>query len=85
MDVLGAVTLVTAGVVVVATAVMWARIRTPIGDVLVTVGGLGLAIGALLLMDDAAPSAWAIAPPVVAVLSVLHVRLMVAPGGPMRT
>ena len=85
MDVVGAVTLVTAGVVVVATAVMWARIRSPVGDVIVAAGGLGLAIGALLLMDDAAPSAWAIAPPVVAVLSVLHVRLMVAPGGPMRT
>jgi len=59
--------------------------HTASGDALVVAGGLGLAVGALLLMDDAAPSAWAIAPPVVAVLTLLHVRLMVAPGGPMRT
>ena len=85
MDVIGAVTLVTSGTVVVLTAVVWARIPGRWGDALVVAGGLGLAVGALLLMDDAAPSAWAIAPPVVAVLTLLHVRLMVAPGGPMRT
>jgi hypothetical protein len=85
MDVVGAVTLVTAGALVVTTAVVWARIPRRLGDVLVVAGGLGLAVGALLLMDDAAPSAWAIAPPVVAVLTLLHVRLLVAPGGPMRT
>lgn len=85
MDVIGAVTLVTGGTLVVVTAIGWARIPSRVGDALVAVGGLGLAVGALLLMDDPAPSAWAIAPPVVAVLAVLHVRLMVAPGGPMRT
>lgn len=85
MDVLGAVTLVTGGTLAVATAVAWARIPRRVGDVLVALGGLGLAVGSLLLMDDPAPSAWAIAPPVVAVLTVLHVRLLVAPGGPMRT
>ena len=77
MEAVGAVTLVTSGALVVVTAVVWARTRGRWGDV--------LAVGALLLMDDAAPSAWAIAPPVVAVLTLLHVRLMVAPGGPMRT
>jgi hypothetical protein len=85
VDIVGAVTLVTAGTVVVVTAVMWGRIPIAVGDALVAAAGLGLAVGALLLMDDAAPSAWAIAPPVVAVLSVLHVRLMVSSGGPMRT
>jgi hypothetical protein len=85
MEAVGAVTLVTSGALVVVTAVVWARTRGRWGDVLVAAGGLGLAVGALLLMDDAAPSAWAIAPPVVAVLTLLHVRLMVAPGGPMRT
>jgi len=85
MEAVGAVTLVTSGALVVVTAVVWARTRGRCGDVLVAAGGLGLAVGALLLMDDAAPSAWAIAPPVVAVLTLLHVRLMVAPGGPMRT
>jgi hypothetical protein len=85
MDVVGAVTLVTGGALVLATAVAWARIPDRLGDGLVAVGGLALAVGSLLLMDDPAPSAWAIAPPVVAVLAVLHVRLMVAPGGPMRS
>jgi hypothetical protein len=85
MDVVGTVTLVTSGALVVTTGSAWARIPGRLGDVLVLVGGIGLAVGALLLMDDVAPSAWAIAPPVVAVLTLLHVRLMVAPGGPMRT
>jgi hypothetical protein len=85
MEAVGAVTLVTSGALVVATAVAWTRIPRRRGDVLVAAGGLGLAVGALLLMNDAALSAWAIAPPVVAVLTLLHVRLMVASGGPMRT
>jgi len=85
MDVVGAVTLVTSGTLVVVVALAWSRIPPRVGDVLLAAGGVGMAIGALLAMDDPAVSAWAIAPPVVAVLTVLHVRLLVAPGGPLRT
>jgi hypothetical protein len=84
MEVVGAVTLVTSGALVVAVAVAWARIPRALGDALVACGGAGLAIGGLLVLGGAATSAWIIAPPVVAVLSVVHVRLLVAPGGPMR-
>jgi uncharacterized membrane protein HdeD (DUF308 family) len=85
MDVVGAVTLVTSGALVVAVAVAWSRIPPRVGDVFLAAGGVGMAVGGLLLMDDPAASAWAIAPPVVAILTVLHVRLLVAPGGPLRT
>lgn len=85
MEVLGAVILVTAAALVVAVAVAWARIPIPFGDAIVACGGIGLAVGGLLFLGGAAASAWIIAPPVVVVLSVVHVRLLVAPGGPMRT
>jgi hypothetical protein len=85
MNVVGAVTLVTSGVLVVVIASAWSRFPPRVGDVLLAAGGIGMAVGALLVMDDPAASAWAIAPPVVAILTVLHVRLLVAPGGPLRT
>ena len=85
MEAVGAVMLVTSGALVVGVAVAWARIPTTLGDALVAGGGAGLAAGALLVLGDAAASAWLIAPPVVAILAVVHVRLLVAPGGPMRT
>jgi hypothetical protein len=85
MEIVGAVTLVTSATVILGVALAWGRMSTPVGDAIVAAAGAGMAVGALLLMEDPAVSAWAIAPPVVAVLSVLHVRLLVAPGGPLRT
>jgi len=85
MEAVGAVMLVTSGALIVTVAVAWARIQSTLGNVLVACGGVGLAVGGLLALGDAAVSAWLIAPPVVAILSVVHVRLLVAPGGPLRT
>lgn len=85
MQSLGVAVMAASGALVVGVAVTRARLSTRPGDLVLAVGGAGLAVGGLLVLGDVAPSGWLIAPPVAAALTVLHVRLLTAPGGPMRT
>ena len=85
MEAAGTVMLVTSAALIVGVATARARFPGLLADLLIAVAGAGLAVGGLLLLGDASVWSWMIAPPVAAALSVLHVRLLTAPGGPMRT
>jgi hypothetical protein len=54
-------------------------------DVLVAIGGAGVGIGGLLLLEDVGIASWVVAPLVLAVGGVVHVRVFFAGEGPLRT
>ncbi len=85
MDVVGVAVIAGSGAVVLGAALARPRMRRLVSDALVALGGAGLGIGGLLLLEHPARSAWVIAPLSIAILAVLHVRVLSAPGGPMRT
>jgi hypothetical protein len=49
------------------------------------VAGAVIAAGSLLVQDEADTASWLIAPVAGAILSVVHGRTLLAPGGPFRT
>ncbi len=63
------------------------RVRLPHrwGNLLLAIGGAGVGIGGVMLLDDPAPNAWVVAPAVLAGMTVIHVRMLYAGQGPLRT
>lgn len=87
MDPVGAWTTLaaSAALVVLAAVVLRPRLSRPLVDGLLALGGVGLGVGGLLLFDDVAAASWVAAPVLLAVITVLHVRLLFAGDGPLRT
>lgn len=48
-------------------------------------GGVGLAIGGLLLVEDPGIASWFLAPTILGVAAIIHRRLLFAGEGPLRT
>jgi hypothetical protein len=80
-----AVIVVSTTVLVIGAAKVRPRVRPSVADALVGLSAAGLAVGGLMLLDDVAASSWAVAPVVLAVAAVLHVRALFAGSGPFRT
>jgi hypothetical protein len=55
------------------------------GNLWLAVGGAGLGIGGVMLVENPTRDAWVLAPLVLAVMTVIHVRMLFAGAGPMRT
>lgn len=83
---LGTALVVASGVALLAT-VFALRNRRParVIDMLFAVEGAALASGGLLLVDDVGAASWLAAPLVMAVTAPLHVRVLFAGEGPLRT
>jgi hypothetical protein len=80
-----AVPILAMSCVLIAAAVsIRSRSRRRAGDVLLAVGGAGLGVGALFLQEDVSTAAWVLTPALVAVLCVVHARMLLASGGPLR-
>jgi hypothetical protein len=67
------------------TFVMRSRQPQRVTDGLLAIGGAGVAIGGLLFLSDVSAASWLVAPIVLATLTVVHVRVLFAGGGPFRT
>lgn len=87
MDVIGAWTTLAVSAALLAITVTLLRERLPRRwiDVLMALGGAGVALGGLLFLTDVGPASWVVAPLVLAASAVVQWRLLFAPGGPLRT
>jgi hypothetical protein len=61
------------------------RLPHPVLDVLLAVGGAGIGVGGLLLLSDVELASWVVAPILLAMAAVAHVRVLFAGQGPFRT
>jgi len=77
--------LAASAVLLLATFPLRTRLRPPVVDVLLALGGVGIGVGGLLLLDDVEPASWVVAPLLLAVAAVAHVRILFAGQGPFRT
>jgi hypothetical protein len=77
--------LAASAVVLLATFPLRTRLRPPVVDVLLALGGVGIGVGGLLLLDDVELASWVVAPLLLAVAAVAHVRILFAGQGPFRT
>jgi hypothetical protein len=77
--------LVASAVLLLATFPLRARLRPRVVDALLALGGAGVGVGGLLLLNDVEPASWVVAPVLLAVAAVAHVRILFAGQGPFRT
>jgi len=82
----GIVTVLVASLGLLAT-VRWSLPRAPRSatDLLLAGFGAVLGIGGLLLQSDVGLVAWLLTPIAIATIAVLHVRVLFAGSGPLRT
>ena len=87
MDPVGAWTTLLASSALFLWAALVLRTRLPQRsvDVLLGLGAAGVAIGGLLFQHDVGLFSWLVAPVVLAVLGIAHVRVLFAGTGPLRT
>lgn len=87
MDPLGGVTTLAVSILlgVAAAFPLRERVSRWLVDALLAFSGAGMAVGGLLLLEDVSGAAWLVAPPVLAALTVIHVRVLFAGSGPLRT
>lgn len=69
----------------VTMVVLRERLRRAWIDALVVLGGVGVAVGGLLFLDDVGLASWVVAPTLMAAGAFGQWRLLFAPGGPLRT
>ncbi len=82
----GIAVIAAASVALLVTA-LWLRPRLPplpVGALLVLVGAL-LGVGGLLVQTGVGPGSWVVAPLLLGVVAVLHVRFLFGGAGPFRT
>jgi hypothetical protein len=77
--------LVAAAVLALAAFPLRTRLRPRVIDAMLAVGGAGVGVGGLLFLRDVEPGSWVLAPALLAVASVAHVRFLFAGEGPFRT
>jgi hypothetical protein len=61
------------------------RLAPPAVDGLLALGGAGLGIGGLLVVNDPGLGSWIVGPPALALFAIVHVRALFAGSGPFRT
>jgi|SoimicmetaTmtHMA_FD_contig_31_6342178_length_380_multi_3_in_0_out_0_1 hypothetical protein len=85
-ETVGAITIAVAGTLLVLT--VW-RLRprmSPMGlDVLLALEGAAVGVGGLFFLDDVGMGAWILTPIALATIAVLHVKVLFAGSGPLRT
>ena len=82
----GCVAMVVSAAVFVAASVGVRSGHAPgLWSGLLALSGAGVAAAGLLVQGDADTASWIVAPPVGAVLAVVHARALFATGGPFRT
>jgi hypothetical protein len=86
MDPVGAWTTiaVSTAIIVETWLGLQGKVSERVVDVGSAVGGLGVAIGGLLLFDDPGVTSWVLTPPVLALATVAHRRVLFAGEGPLR-
>jgi hypothetical protein len=77
--------LVALTVLVLATFPLRTRLRPALVDALLALGGAGIGVGGLLFLRDVEPGSWVVAPALLAIAAVAHVRFLFAGEGPFRT
>ena len=80
-----AIVLVASVLAVVIGGRLRTRLPQPAIDMLMAVAGAGIGAGGLLILDDVGTASWVVAPAVLALIAVLHVRALFAREGPFRT
>ncbi len=82
----GAITIAVAGTLLVLT--VW-RLRPRIPrtglDILLALEGAAVGVGGLFFLDDVGVGAWILTPIALATIAVLHVKVLFAGSGPLRT
>ena len=78
--------LAISGILFVGTA-LWMRTRAPqiAVDAVLALAGVGVGVGGLLFLTDVTWGSWVVAPAVLAIAAVVHVRALFAGTGPLRT
>jgi hypothetical protein len=76
---------ISLALVLVTAFVLRERMPRRVVDAVLFVGGAGVALGGLLLLEEVDVASWVVAPLVAAVAAVAQVRAMFAGGGPFRT
>jgi hypothetical protein len=77
--------LVAAAVLVLATFPLRTRLRPRVVDAMLALGGAGIGLGGLLFIRDVETASWVVAPVLLAITAVAHVRFLFAGKGPFRT
>ena len=72
-------------VLALATFPLRARLRPRVVDAMLALGGAGIGVGGLLLLRDVETASWVVAPVLLAIAAVAHVRFLFAGEGPFRT
>jgi len=72
-------------VLLLATFPLRTRLRPALVNAMLALGGAGIGVGGLLFLRDVAPGSWLVAPALLAVAAVAHVRFLFAGEGPLRT
>jgi hypothetical protein len=80
----GVVTIVVAGVALLAVLARWRRMSGPAPVGILAALGAAIGAGALLLQDDPGVADWAVTLAVLAVGAPLHFRFMLGPPGAVR-
>jgi hypothetical protein len=82
----GIAIVVVASVLAVVTAVRL-RVRLPqrAVDALMALAGAGIGVGGLMRLDGVGTASWIMAPAILAIIAILHVRALFADQGPFRT
>jgi hypothetical protein len=81
----GTTLLVALTVLVLATFPLRTRLRPALVDAMLALGGAGIGEGGLLFVRDVEPGSWVVAPGLLAIAAVAHVRFLFAGEGPFRT
>ena len=87
MDPVGAWTtiVVAIAVLVLASFPLRTRLHPRVVDAMLAIGGAGIGVGGLLFLRDVEPGSWVVAPALLAIAAVAHVRFLFAGEGPFRT
>jgi hypothetical protein len=82
----GIAIILAASVLAVVTGVrLRVRLPQPAVDVLMALAGAGIGVGGLMRLDGVGTASWIVAPAILAVIALLHVRALFAREGPFRT
>jgi hypothetical protein len=87
MDPVGGWTALLAALAVLALATfpLRTRLRPAVVDAMLALGGAGIGVGGLLFLRDVEAGSWVVAPALLAIAAVAHVRFLFAGEGPFRT
>ncbi|HEY2965977.1 MAG TPA: hypothetical protein VGJ99_06815 [Actinomycetota bacterium] len=78
----GVATIVGASVLGLLTVfVLWRRLPAAAAFAVISVCGVGVAVGGLLVQDDVGTASWVVAVAVLGVLTPVHARLVFGPPG----